>query len=153
MYRMLMPSAACRSRNSSRIWLSVETSKAVVGMSILYISHNLGVVAQIAHEVAVMYLGRIVERASVEILFASPKHPYTRALLRSIPRVDRDSTGLLEVLSGNVPDPYSRPGGCSFHPRCPDRLVGICDQVTPAPRRMDDGAEVSCHLYGECAHG
>jgi peptide/nickel transport system ATP-binding protein len=147
------PTTALDVSTESQILELLRERQAALGMSILYISHNLGVVAQIAHEVAVMYLGRIVERAPVEILFASPKHPYTRALLRSIPRVDRDSTGLLEVLSGNVPDPYSRPGGCSFHPRCPDRLVGICDQVTPAPRRMDDGAEVSCHLYGECAHG
>jgi oligopeptide/dipeptide ABC transporter ATP-binding protein len=126
--------------------------QAALGMSILYISHNLGVVAQIAHEVAVMYLGRIVERAPVATLFSAPKHPYTQALLRSIPRVDRDSAGPLEALSGNVPEPFARPSGCSFHPRCPQRIVSVCERVTPTRVRLADGSEVSCHLYGGCAH-
>jgi peptide/nickel transport system ATP-binding protein len=147
------PTTALDVSTESQILELLRERQAVLGMSILYISHNLGVVAQIAHEVAVMYLGRIVERAPVGVLFASPKHPYTRALLRSIPRVDRDCSGSIEALSGNIPEPFARPAGCSFHPRCPDRLVGICDQVTPALRRMDDGSEVCCHLYGECAHG
>jgi peptide/nickel transport system ATP-binding protein len=125
--------------------------QAALGMSILYISHNLGVVAQIAHEVAVMYLGRIVERAPVATLFAAPKHPYTQALLRSIPRVDREPGGRLEVLSGGVPEPFARPAGCGFHPRCPRRLP-VCERVTPMRGRLDDGSEVSCHLYGEPAH-
>jgi oligopeptide/dipeptide ABC transporter ATP-binding protein len=126
--------------------------QAALGMSILYISHNLGVVAQIAHEVAVMYLGRIVERAPVATLFAAPKHPYTQALLRSIPRVDREPGGRLEVLSGSVPEPFARPAGCSFHPRCPRRVPEVCERVAPASRRLEDGSEVSCHLYGESAH-
>jgi peptide/nickel transport system ATP-binding protein len=130
----------------------LRVRQEALGMSILYISHNLGVVAQIAHEVAVMYLGRIVERAAVGTLFSAPKHPYTQALLRSIPRVDRDSGGPLEVLSGNVPEPFARPAGCSFHPRCSRRLEGLCERVPPARGRLDDGSEVSCHLYGECTH-
>jgi peptide/nickel transport system ATP-binding protein len=145
------PTTALDVSTESQILELLRERQAALGMSILYISHNLGVVAQIAHEVAVMYLGRIVERAPVGVLFAAPKHPYTRALLRSIPRVDRDCS--LEALSGNIPEPFARPAGCSFHPRCPDRLVGICDQVAPALRRMDDGSEVCCHLYGEPAHG
>ena len=80
-------------------------------------------------------------------------HPYTGALLRSIPRVDRDCAGPLQVLSGNLPEPFARPAGCSFHPRCPQRMAGICDQVAPVWQRLDDGSEVSCHLYREGAHG
>jgi len=119
-----------------------------LGMSMLYISHNLGVVAHIADEVAVMYLGRMVERAPVQVLFSAPKHPYTVALLRSIPRVDRDQAGPLETVSGSPPEPFSKPRGCSFHPRCPQRVDGICDQTVPQLVRLDDGSQVSCHLYG-----
>jgi oligopeptide/dipeptide ABC transporter ATP-binding protein len=147
------PTTALDVSTESQILELLRERQAALGMSILYISHNLGVVAHMAHEVAVMYLGRIVERAPVEILFSSPKHPYARALLRSIPRVDRDCSGPLEVLTGNVPEPFARPGGCSFHPRCPERIAGICDLVVPVPQRLEDGSEVSCHLYGEGAHG
>jgi len=122
--------------------------QSALGMSILYISHNLGVVAHIAHEVAVMYLGRIVERAPVQVLFSAPKHPYTVALLRSIPRVDRDAAGPLETVTGSPPEPFSRPGGCPFHPRCRERLDGVCDQMVPHPVQLGDGSQVSCHLYG-----
>jgi len=147
------PTTALDVATERQILALLRERQAALGMSIVYISHNLGVVAHIAHEVAVMYLGRIVERAPVETLFSSPKHPYTRALLRSIPRVDRDSVGALEVLSGNVPEPFVRPAGCSFHPRCPQRMEGVCDQVAPVWQRLEDGSEVSCHLYREGAHG
>jgi peptide/nickel transport system ATP-binding protein len=146
------PTTALDVSTEAQILELLRERQAALGMSILYISHNLGVVAQIASEVAVMYLGRIVERAAVNVLFSSPKHPYTRALLRSIPRVDRDSSSALEVLSGNLPPPFERPGGCSFHPRCPESMAGICDRVTPASQRLDDGSEVCCHLYGEHSH-
>jgi len=147
------PTTALDVSTESQILDLLRERQAALGMSILYISHNVGVVAHIAHDVAVMYLGRIVERAPVETLFAAPKHPYTRALLRSIPRVDRDYAGPLEVLSGNVPEPFARPAGCSFHPRCPERIEGVCDRVVPVWQRLDDGSEVSCHLYREGAHG
>jgi peptide/nickel transport system ATP-binding protein len=124
-----------------------ERQKAL-GMSILYISHNLGVVAHIADDVAVMYLGRVVERAPVRVLFAAPKHPYTLALLRSIPRVDRDIPGRLEVLTGSLPGPFSRPAGCVFHQRCPECISGLCDRVVPPGVRLEDGSTVACHLYG-----
>jgi oligopeptide/dipeptide ABC transporter ATP-binding protein len=147
------PTTALDVSTESQILELLRARQAALGMSILYISHNLGVVANIAHDVAVMYLGRIVERAPVEILYSSPKHPYTRALLRSIPRVDRDCVGPLETLNGNVPEPFARPPGCSFHPRCPQRIAGVCDQVVPGWQRLEDGSEVSCHLYREGEHG
>jgi oligopeptide/dipeptide ABC transporter ATP-binding protein len=147
------PTTALDVSTESQILELLRKRQAALGMSILYLAHNLGVLAHIAHEVAVMYLGRIVERAPVEILFSSPKHPYTHALLRSIPRVDRDCVGPLETLSGSVPEPFARPAGCSFHPRCPQRIEGVCDRVVPAWQRLEDGSGVSCHLYREGAHG
>lgn len=118
-------------------------------MAIMYITHNLGVVAQLADEVAVMYLGRIVERAPVDELFYNPKHPYTRALLRSIPRIGHRSLGRLESIPGTVPDPFLIPAGCSFHPRCRSFMEGICNTTRPRLIDLGDGHKVSCHLYAE----
>lgn len=118
-------------------------------MSILYVTHNLGVVAQMCDEVVVMYLGRIVERATVEELFYDPKHPYTMALLRSIPRLGAQRKIHLQVISGNVPDPYSVVPGCPFHPRCPSAMPGICDRLVPVETFVDGTGRhgVRCHLY------
>jgi peptide/nickel transport system ATP-binding protein/oligopeptide transport system ATP-binding protein len=91
--------------------------QAETGMSVLLITHDLGVVAEMAHEVAVMYCGRIVEAGAVADLFARPAHPYTQGLLRSLPRVDRDAE-TLEPIEGVVPSPFALPAGCSFAPRC-----------------------------------
>jgi peptide/nickel transport system ATP-binding protein len=142
------PTTALDVSTESQILEVLRERQRALGMSVLYISHNLGVVAHIAHEVAVIYLGRVVERAPVKLLFSAPKHPYTAALLDSIPRVDRDLTGPLKVLSGGPPQPFSRPSGCAFHDRCPQRMDGVCDQVVPQLVHFDDGSEVSCHLYG-----
>lgn len=142
------PTTALDVSAESQILDLLRERQRALGMSILYISHNLGVVAHIADDVAVMYLGTVVERAPVRVLFAAPKHPYTLALLRSIPRVDRDIPGRLEVLSGGLPDPFSRPAGCVFHERCPQRIRGLCDQVVPQWVRLEAGSGVACHLYG-----
>lgn len=142
------PTTALDVSTENQILELLRERQRALGMSILYISHNLGVVAHIAHDVAVMYLGRVIESAPTEVLFSLPKHPYTVALLRSIPRVDRDVTGPLETVSGGLPEPFSRPTGCAFHPRCPQRIDGVCDRVVPQPVHLDDGSEVSCHLYG-----
>jgi oligopeptide/dipeptide ABC transporter ATP-binding protein len=123
------------------------------GMAIMYITHNLGVIAEMAEEVAVMYMGRVVEQATVERLFLNPKHPYTHGLLGSIPQLDdaikrTEMHKRLTVISGMVPDPYSILKGCPFHPRCPDFIAGVCDQVTPEPVEIEQGHMVRCHLYG-----
>jgi oligopeptide/dipeptide ABC transporter ATP-binding protein len=99
----------------------MRTLQAELGMAILFITHDLGVVAEMADRVVVMYAGRAVEQAPVRSIFAEPRMPYTRALLRSIPRVDRagGARQRLEAISGNVPNPSSLPTGCAFHPRCP----------------------------------
>ena len=119
-----------------------------IGTSIMFITHNMGVVAQICDEVAVMYLGRIVERASVDDIFYEPKHPYTISLLQSIPRLGR-SRGRLASIEGSVPDPYSRVSGCPFHPRCPVAIQGVCDSEVPEETVVDaaKGHTVRCHLY------
>jgi peptide/nickel transport system ATP-binding protein len=124
-----------------------------LGMAIMYITHNLGVIAEMAEEVAVMYLGKVVEQASVEAIFFEPKHPYTRALLKSIPQLDdaiaKDrGQKRLETIKGMVPDPYSVLSGCPFHPRCPEFMPGVCDQVMPDVIEIEPGHIVRCHLYG-----
>ncbi|MCX5986029.1 MAG: ABC transporter ATP-binding protein [Chloroflexi bacterium] len=118
-----------------------------IGMSIMFVTHNLGVVAQMCDEVAVMYLGRIVEQASVDELFDSPKHPYTRALMRSIPQLGSGRKGRLEVIQGSIPGQFSKLAGCQFHPRCPDAMPGICDVKSPSLLPSGDGAQVSCFLH------
>jgi peptide/nickel transport system ATP-binding protein len=123
------------------------------GMSILLITHNLGVVAETCDEVAVMYLGEVVERADTASLFEDPKHPYTQALLRSIPKLGQRKQGRLDPIKGMVPDPYNRPQGCSFHPRCPQRIPGVCDQKRPNLIQLTTpdgpGRAVRCFLYKE----
>jgi len=117
------------------------------GMAIILITHDLGVVAEMVTHVAVMYLGRVVEQAPVDAIFHAPKHPYTRALLRSIPRMRARSRERLRPIAGAVPHPYDRPTGCPFHPRCPDAIPGRCNVDAPRLRPVGDGHAVSCFLY------
>jgi len=117
------------------------------GMAIMLITHDLGVVAEMATDVAVMYLGRVVEQAPVDAIFHDPRHPYTRALLRSIPRMRARSRERLNPIEGAVPHPYDRPTGCPFHPRCPDFMAGTCDQRAPSLRPVGNHHTVSCFLY------
>ena len=117
------------------------------GMAIMLITHDLGVIAEMATDVAVMYLGRVVEQAPVDAIFHAPKHPYTRALLRSIPRMRARNRERLTPIAGSVPHPYDRPEGCPFHPRCPDFMPGTCDRQTPELRAVGDRHTVSCFLY------
>ena len=117
------------------------------GMAIMLITHDLGVVAEMATDVAVMYLGRVVEQAPVDEIFHAPRHPYTQALLRSIPRMRSRSRERLNPIAGAVPHPYDRPSGCPFHPRCPQFMVGHCDAEEPTLRPVEDKHTVSCFLY------
>jgi peptide/nickel transport system ATP-binding protein len=115
------------------------------GMALLFITHDLGIVAEIADDVAVMYLGRIIERSEADTVFNEPKHPYTQALLRSIPKIAmrRDE---LEPIKGMVPSPFRRPSGCQFHPRCGQRF-DACDQIEPVNTHLDKNHEVRCLLF------
>lgn len=121
------------------------------GMAIIFITHDLGVIAQMVDFVVVMYLGEIVETADVNAIFHDPKHPYTQALLRSIPRLGMKSaeghTGDLAAIPGSVPDPYSVPKGCPFHPRCHFAVRGLCDEQQPDLIEVEPDHKVSCLLY------
>ena len=122
-----------------------------LGLAMMYITHNLGVIAQMAQDVIVMYLGKIVEKASVEELFYEARHPYTEALLKSIPRVDQDPTGPLASIEGMIPDPYTYLTGCPFHPRCSKAIRGLCEIEEPATVQVSPGHFVNCHLYHQDA--
>ena len=122
--------------------------QAELGMAIMYITHNLGVIAEMSEEVVVMYLGKVVEHADVDTIFYDPKHPYTRALLKSIPRIGPDMKARLETIEGMVPDPYMVLKGCPFHPRCPDFIPDLCDQVEPEVAHIGPAHTAKCHLYG-----
>jgi peptide/nickel transport system ATP-binding protein len=117
------------------------------GMAIILITHNLGVVAEMCDAVVVMYLGRVVERGPVDSIFHAPKHPYTKALLRSIPSIHATVRTELPTIAGSIPHPYNRPVGCPFHPRCPDFMPGTCDRDEPSLRPAGEGQDVSCFLY------
>jgi oligopeptide/dipeptide ABC transporter ATP-binding protein len=129
----------------------IKELQAEMGMAVLFITHDLGVVAEIADSVAVMYLGRVVERSGVDAIFHDPKHPYTRGLLRSIPRLGISVGQDLDTIEGMVPNPLNRPGGCSFHPRCREFVPGLCDRIDPERTTLPDGAQVRCLLHEDLA--
>jgi oligopeptide/dipeptide ABC transporter ATP-binding protein len=112
------------------------------GLALMLVTHDLGVVAEMADRVAVMYLGRVAEEAAAGDLFAAPAHPYTRGLLRSIPRVDAN-VGRLATIEGNVPSLYAVPVGCPFAPRC-ENVCAACRQSLPEPQRLAGGRSVAC---------
>jgi len=119
--------------------------KGEIDSAILLITHDLGVVAGVADRVLVMYAGRIVESGPVDAVFASPRHPYTQALLAAVPRVD--GAARLEAIPGSPPSPVDVPGGCSFHPRCPfARVPGLCAEVVPPLRPIEGGGTAACHF-------
>jgi oligopeptide/dipeptide ABC transporter ATP-binding protein len=117
------------------------------GTAIVFITHDLGVIAQLAHHVVVMYLGRVVEQGAVDDIFHAPRHPYTRALLRSIPSLLAAPRSALPTIAGSIPHPLGRPAGCPFHPRCPDVMSGVCDRRPPALRLVAPGQSAACFLY------
>ena len=116
-------------------------------MAIMLITHNLGVVAEMADDVVVMYLGRVVEQGNVDDIFHDPKHPYTKALLQSIPSIESLPKQKLPTISGSIPHPFNRPKGCPFHPRCISAMPGRCDAADPSLEESGDGRKVSCFLY------
>jgi peptide/nickel transport system ATP-binding protein len=117
------------------------------GLSIILITHDMGVIAEMADDVVVMYLGRVAEQGPVDTIFHAPKHPYTRSLLRSIPSILAEPRTKLTTITGSIPHPYNRPAGCPFHTRCPDFMRGTCDQRAPQLLPIAPDHQVSCFLY------
>ena len=121
-----------------------------MGMSIILITHDLGVVADIADEIIVMYAGKIVEKAPCRELFYHPQHPYTWALLKSVPRIDYEEKQKLVTIEGNVADMTNPPKGCAFYRRCP-YAMNICKECEPQKCVKSDGHEVTCWLHDKRA--
>ena len=121
-----------------------------LGMTIMIITHDLGVVAKVADDVAVMYLGKVVEQGSVEAIFNNPQHPYTQALLRSMPRLETRQDRL-ESIKGSVPDPYTVLPGCTFFPRCGEAQPGLCNVTVPKLVEVEAGHRARCLLREEAA--
>ena len=118
-----------------------------LGLAYLFITHNFAVVDYLAHEVAVMYLGRIVERGLVDEVLRSPQHPYTQALLSAVPSPRLDAQPEFIRLAGEMPSPANPPSGCHFHPRCP-QASAICREGYPETSRVTATHTVRCHLFG-----
>ncbi len=141
------PTTALDVTIQAQILRLMKRLQAEMGMSIMFITHDLGVIANMADEVAVMYLGRVVEYASVRQIFRTPKHPYTQALLRSIPRTGRKARVRLETIEGNVPVPLDPPDICPFADRCTQFIPGRCDERVPDFLEIAPGHSVRCILY------
>ena len=141
------PTTAVDVTTQAQVLRLLRELQAKRNSAIIFITHDLGVIAQMADYVTVMYLGLVMAQGSVDDIFHAPKHPYTKALLRSIPSMNSTPREPLPTISGSIPHPFNRPRGCPFHPRCPDFMPGKCDQRTPTLQPVDDRQSVSCFLY------
>src|SRR3984957_8233652 len=119
--------------------------------AIIFITHDLGVIARMADYVVVMYLGRVMEEGPVDDIFHAPLHPYTRALLRAIPSAQIETRAVLPAITGALPHPFNRPSGCPFHPRCDDILPEQCATAVPALHELGPRRSVSCFLHSNLA--
>jgi peptide/nickel transport system ATP-binding protein len=116
------------------------------GLAYLFITHNISVIEFLAHEVAVMYLGRIVEHGTVDEVLNTPRHPYTRALLSAVPTIESGTQREVIRLEGDLPSPVNPPPGCHFHPRCPN-VMAQCHTEFPAKSELTPSHHTHCHLY------
>ena len=142
------PTTALDVTISAQIFELMNSLKREHGTAIMMITHNMGVVAEMAEDVAVMYMGNIVEYGSAQEIFTNPVHPYTRALLRSIPVLGKGKNQQLEPIRGVTPDPFDRPKGCQFCPRC-DYATTRCETEMPGEEWVADGHYTRCFHYGE----
>ena len=142
------PTTALDVTTQAQILDLLRNLQAQFGMAIILITHNLGVIAEMADDVVVMYLGKAVEVGPVDDVFHSPQHPYTQGLLRSIPSVYGSDVERLPSIPGSIPHPFNRPSGCTFRPRCPSFMEGTCDQHVPIFQPIEgSGQSVSCFLH------
>jgi peptide/nickel transport system ATP-binding protein len=149
------PTTALDVTVQARVLELLEEIREETGVAILFVSHDLGVIAEICDSVTVMYAGQVVERSAVEELFVRPRHPYTEGLLGAVPK--RSTVRSLTAIPGSVPDPAQLPAGCRFHPRCAHAVAGRCDVTDPALELLRDDAGTRClraselHLTGTVA--
>jgi len=115
--------------------------------AIIFITHDLGVIAQLADDVVVMYLGRVMETGPVDEIFHNPQHPYTKGLLQSIPTINTQNRFRLPTIEGSIPPPFNRPKGCPFYQRCPDAMPNSCDRELPALHPVTDFQSASCFKF------
>ena len=140
------PTTALDVTTQAQILDLIAELKEDLQMGVMLITHDLGVVAEVAEEVAVMYMGKVVERGDVFSIFEAPQHPYTRALLASVPRMGQGRRDRLPAIRGMVPHPLARPAGCAFRARCDHAMPGICDARQPALQPVDR-TEAACFLH------
>ena len=143
------PTTAIDVTTQAQVLALLRDLQARYGTAIIFITHDLGVIAQMASYVVVMYLGRVMEEGPVDAIFHAPKHPYTKALLRSIPSLYGETRVALPVISGALPHPFNRPAGCPFHPRCPDAFAR-CSAAVPSLQPVD-GQLASCFMHHDVA--
>jgi len=139
------PTSALDVSVQARILVLLEELQERLKLAYLFIAHDLAVVESVADQVAVMYLGQIIESGAAEAVLHTPRHPYTHALIASVPSPDPERRSELGVIAGEVPSAIRPPSGCRFHPRCPFRM-DVCDRVEPEPHDAGGGRLVACHL-------
>lgn len=140
------PTTALDVTTQAQILDLIAELKDELQMGVMLITHDLGVVAEVAEDVAVMYMGKVVEKGDVYSIFDKPQHPYTQALLASVPRIGKTQQARLPAIRGMVPHPLARPSGCPFRTRCDHFMPGTCDKSEPPTLRVGDG-EVACFLH------
>ena len=148
------PTTALDVTTQAQILDLIAELKDELNMGVMLITHDLGVVAEVAEDVAVMYMGQVVETGTVHDIFERPQHPYTRALLESVPRLGAERRRRLPAIRGMVPHPLARPSGCTFRTRCDHFMAGTCDKLEPVLTGQG-AAKVACHLpqNTEVSHG
>jgi len=123
------------------------------GMAILLVTHDLGIIAEMCDDVAVMYLGKIVEQAPVNEIFSNPKHPYTKGLMKSMPKLGGNKTRRLDSIEGSVPMPIDMPPMCGFYDRCSERIEGVCNMKSVPKTSINEEHMVRCFLYSDQSEG
>ena len=140
------PTTALDVTTQANILDLIAQLQAETGMAVMFITHDLGVVAEIADDVVVMYLGQVMEQGDVDSIFHDPRHPYTQALLASVPRLGQRGMHRLASIRGMVPHPFDRPPGCPFNTRCDRMMPGLCDRTVPPLVPLGPGRASACLL-------
>jgi oligopeptide/dipeptide ABC transporter ATP-binding protein len=141
------PTTALDVTTQAQILTLIRRLQQEQDLAVILITHDMGVIAEMAYDVVVMYLGKEVEIGPVDAIFHEPRHPYTQSLLRSIPSVLARPRSRLATITGSIPHPFARPAGCPFHPRCPDKIPGVCDKTVPTETEIGERHATACHLY------